>query len=202
MRFLLIDQSSITAVILCGGAGSRLDGRDKPLIQLGDRRIVEWIRDGLRPQVATIVLSCSRNVALYETFGHDVVVDEETGRGPLAGLNAALQHVQTDWTLTTPGDTPFISSSLVERLSPAAERDGIAVPEVNAVRQNLCLLMNSDRRTELMNYYETGGRAVKYWLDAIECDSVKLDELQDSFYNVNTHEELLQAESVCENFRH
>ena len=43
----MIEATNVTGIVLCGGKGSRLDGRDKPLIELGSKTIVEHILDRL-----------------------------------------------------------------------------------------------------------------------------------------------------------
>ena len=189
----MINKEEITAIILCGGRGSRLDNQDKPLLHLGDQRIVEWLEHGLEDQVSEILISGSRNVAIYESLGHRVIVDSESEKGPLVGLISAFSPVQTEWVLATPGDTPFISSNLVSWLTEVAELTGIAVPVVNDVRQNLCLLINRARRNELTAFFDQGGTAVKHWLDTIPGCEVDLSEYGESFFNINTHDDLNRA---------
>lgn len=189
----MISKEEITAIILCGGRGSRLDNQDKPLLHLGDQRIVEWLEHGLENQVSEILISGSRNVAIYESLGHKVIVDSEIERGPLVGLISAFTHVRTEWVLTTPGDTPFISSNLVLWLAAVAEQTGVAVPVVHENRQNLCLLINQKRRNELTAFFDEGGSAVKHWLDTVTSCEVDLSEHGDSFFNINTLDDLNRA---------
>lgn len=189
----MISREEITAIILCGGRGSRLDNQDKPLLHLGNQRIVEWLEHRLEDQVSEILISGSRNVAIYESLGHRVIVDSESEKGPLIGLISAFSHVQTEWVLTTPGDTPFISSSLVLWLAEVAEQTGVAVPVVHENRQNLCLLINKERRNELSAFFDEGGSAVKYWLDTVASCEVDLSEHGESFFNINTLDDLNRA---------
>lgn len=186
---------SITAIVLCGGSGSRLDGQDKPLMTLDEKRLVDWILDRLEPQVKEIVISCSRNVGIYESLHHPLAIDKELNLGPLAGLNESFAHVKTEWAFTTPGDTPFIAEDIVSRLRTDAETRGVAVPTVNGVRQNLCLLIDDEHRDQLVDFHLRGGYAVKYWLDEIGVQATDLSAIEDSFLNVNTHEDLAIARS-------
>lgn len=186
---------AITAIVLCGGNGSRLDGQDKPLITLDEKRLVDWICERLEPQVSEIVISCSRNVGIYESLHHPLAIDKELNLGPLAGLTESFTHVQTEWAFTTPGDTPFIAEDIVLRLRIDAETRGVAVPSVNGVRQNLCLLIDAEHREQLVDFHLSGGNAVKYWLDEIGVQATDLSSIEDSFLNVNTHEDLAIARS-------
>lgn len=163
-----------------------MHGQDKPLIVVESRRVIDYILEQLKPQVGRILLSCSRNVALYEALGHEVVVDSEPSRGPLVGIVEAMQFITTEWMLTIPGDVPFLPSTLVNRLSKDAEKQGVAVPIVAAQRENLFLLLNPARRRELANFYADGGLAAKYWLEKNSVQPTDLSDLASSFLNVNT----------------
>ena len=189
----MINAADITALLLCGGKGARLGGQDKPLLSLGSDKIIDHLLTRLKPQTGEIVISCSRNVARYEAYKVRIVVDESPDEGPLGGLQSAFKAVNTEWALTCPGDIPFLTRDLVTRLSLDAERQGVAVPFADNERQNLCLLINQERRNELVAFYVQGGRAVKRWLDIATIQSTDLSELGSSFFNVNTARELEEA---------
>jgi molybdopterin-guanine dinucleotide biosynthesis protein A len=189
-----VHPAEITAVILCGGSGTRLGGVEKPLLRVGGRPLVEHVVDALAPQVGPVVIGCGRDRAPYEALGLTVVSDVRPGDGPLGGIASVLPSVATEWVLTYPGDAPFADASLVARLTPAAEASGIAVPRAGGHRQNLTLLMSRSRAQGLAAFYETGGRAVKAWLDAQGVESVDMTDVADSFLNVNTAADL----AVCE----
>lgn len=184
----------ITAVILCGGSGTRLGGAHKPLVRVHDRTLVEHVIGALAPQVGSFVLACSRDAERYEALGHPVAVDFQPGDGPLGGIASALPHVETEWLLTHPADVPFADASLVSRLAPAAEVAGVAVPSGAGRRQNLVLLLSRQRAHELARFYRHGGRAVKDWLDEQAVESVDLNDLSASFFNINTAADLAAAE--------
>ena len=189
----MIDREELTGVILCGGAGARLGGEDKPLLRIGEHRIIDLICLTLESQTATILLSCSRNVAIYESFGHQVLVDRERNRGPLAGLTQSFERVGTEWILVTPGDMPFLPANLVALLEPDARAQGVAVPEIGGVRQNLNLLLNSASAASLVRFAEDGGKAVKYWLEQQDIQSTSMGFGEQEFLNVNSRADLARA---------
>ena len=188
-----ISAENVTAIVLCGGKGSRLDGQDKPLISIGEKRMIDWICKRLEPQVHEIVISCSRNVAIYEALHRPLAIDRELNQGPLAGMTEAFGYATTEWVFTTPGDTPFIASDIVLRLASDAEMQGVAVPTVNGVRQNLCLLIDAAHREQLTEFHRQGGNAVKHWLDDKGVRATEMSTIDDSFFNVNTHDDLVSA---------
>ena len=180
----------ITAVVLCGGNGSRLGAEDKTLVPVLGRPLVSYAIDGLAPQVGRVVLSCGRDPGPYASLGYDVVTDARPGDGPLGGLASALEVVKTDWILAYPGDTPFPDHGLVARLGPTADSRGVAVPRTGKQRQHLVLLLSRAMAAELAAYYDSGGRAIRLWLDEYEVEGVDMSDVADSFFNVNTPADL------------
>lgn len=186
-------RETVTGIILCGGKGSRLDGQDKPLIKLGASRLVDHICERLENQVKEIIISCSRNVAIYEATHHRIAIDKELNQGPLAGLCEAFRLVETEWAFTTPGDVPFLARDIISLLKTDASEQGVGVPVVANARQNLCLLLNRDRMNQLVQFHMEGGQAVKHWLATEHVKSTDLSRIEKSFFNVNTDRELSVA---------
>lgn len=97
----------VAAVILAGGQGRRMGGADKGLLDYRGRPLVEWVLDALAPQVAEILISANRNLDRYARYGRRVLPDALPDfPGPLAGVLAALDAVDTEWLLAVPCDTP------------------------------------------------------------------------------------------------
>lgn len=184
----------VTAIVLCGGAGSRLGALDKTLVPVLGRPLVSYTVDGLAPQVGRVVLSCGRDTAPYASLGYDVVADGQPGDGPLGGVASALSAVESDWVLIHPGDTPFPDHGLVARLGPTADARGVAVPQTGRQRQHLVLLLSRAMAEALVGYYASGGRAVRLWLDEHAVESVDMSDVADSFFNVNTPVDLAACE--------
>lgn len=183
--------AQVTAILLCGGRGSRLGGEDKPLLRANGQRLVDHVIAALRPQVGRFVISCGRDAGPYLELGHPTVADLRPGDGPLGGIASALPMVETDWLLTYPGDAPFPHPLLVRRLAPVARASGIAVPSAGGHRQNLVLLLSQPMAEALALFYREGGRAVRDWLDQRQVQSVDMTDAADSFFNVNTPADLV-----------
>ena len=186
-----------TAIVLCGGGGTRLGGVDKPLLELAGKPLVGHVIERLQPQVDAIVLSCrgGRDDA-YRRFGWPVIPDQRSGEGPLGGIASAVPHASTPWLLTTPGDTPFLPHDLVSRLTPACRRRGAAVVAAGDRRQNLTMLLDSSRAQSLVAFFAAGGRAAHRWLDANDVEQVRFSEA--AFLNVNTPTDMRHAQRRLE----
>jgi len=87
----------ITGVILAGGLARRMGGQDKGLVEFGGRPLVEWVIDGLRPQVRVLVINANRNRGRYADYGYPVIAD-------VMGYSAA--DVAFSGIASGPGRTP------------------------------------------------------------------------------------------------
>ena len=188
----MISREDVTGVILCGGAGTRLDGRDKPLELLDGAPLVQRVRERLAPQVASIVISCNRNRDAYARWGDVVATDAVPGRGPLEGVLAGLRAAHTGYAFACPGDAPLISSSIVARLATALEERStdVAVPHDGERRQHLFLLVRSAVADRLAHFLDGGGRAVHTFVDELAVAEVDMRDERGTFVNVNTASEL------------
>jgi molybdenum cofactor guanylyltransferase len=119
-----ISFGDVTGALLAGGRSARM-GREKGLVTIGGKPMVEHVIARLRPQVHRILISANDNPACFSGTCLPVIADAVEGHaGPLAGLHAGLQ-----WTLretpearylaTVPVDTPFLPADLVTRLAAA-----------------------------------------------------------------------------------
>jgi molybdopterin-guanine dinucleotide biosynthesis protein A len=112
----------MVALILAGGAGSRLGGVDKAFVALDGKPLIAHLLARLQMQAADIAVSANGDVARFAAFGLPVLPDGElAGKGPLAGVAAGLTWALDAGAaalLTVPVDTPFIPADLAERLHP------------------------------------------------------------------------------------
>ena len=137
----MIDLSSITAMVLAGGRGSRMGGVDKGLQNFNGTPLALHALLRLNIQsggpLGGTMFNANRNLAAYESFGAPVwpdVVGEFAG--PLAGFLTGLERCETPYLMTVPCDTPLFPLDMIERLSHAMNRDDsdigmVAAPEAD-----------------------------------------------------------------------
>ncbi|HTT17005.1 MAG TPA: nucleotidyltransferase family protein [Thermoplasmata archaeon] len=121
------------ALVLSGGASSRLGGEPKALLSVGGRsgvrRIVEvCLADGLAPVV--VVVGPHRAPIAHELRGLDVeLVDSERWEeGRTASVQAGLIEIPDDRdVLFWPVDHPFVAPRTVDALLGARESDTLGV---------------------------------------------------------------------------
>ena len=190
-----INSQDINAVILAGGQGSRLGGLDKGLIELNKRPLIQHVIDRIQPQVSNIIISANRHIDDYSNFGFDVYEDDIPDfAGPLAGVLKALEHCQNEWLLVVPSDSPFIPDNLVQRLSDNIENNKIAIPHDGKYLHPTFALVHKSLTSSLKEFLQLGERKARVWMQQQEHTIVDFPDQADAFININTEDDLKNAE--------
>ncbi|MEH6490986.1 molybdenum cofactor guanylyltransferase MobA [Halopseudomonas sp.] len=115
-----------TSLLLAGGQGSRLGGRDKGLMPYAGKPVAAHLSHLLRNLGGELLISCNRNQATYEPWADRLVSDVAPDfPGPLAGIMAGLQACRSSHLLVLPCDMPRVDLALLQGLLAQAE----AAPE-------------------------------------------------------------------------
>jgi molybdopterin-guanine dinucleotide biosynthesis protein A len=192
---------NITAVILAGGQGSRLGGVDKGLILLQKIPLVQHVIKRIQPQVENIVISANRNINAYADLGFSVYEDEISDfAGPLAGILKALQECQGEWLLTIPADSPFIADDLAQRLIQNIEDNKIAIAHDGERLQPTFALIHTSLQSSLKEFLQKGERKTRVWMQQQPHTIVDFADQANAFININTEDELKNAEKHFDTF--
>lgn len=106
-----------SVLLLSGGRGLRMGGRDKGLLEWQGRPLIAWLHDLTRPLSDDLIISCNRNAERYRAFADRVVEDAESDfPGPLAGIRAGLALARHPHLLVLPCDSPCLDQELLEQL--------------------------------------------------------------------------------------
>jgi molybdenum cofactor guanylyltransferase len=193
---MTINKQDITAVILAGGQGSRLDGQDKGLVTYKNKRLIEHTLAIIEPQVNTILISANRNTDIYKAYGYPVIKDKlKNYQGPLAGLSAAMTIATTDYIISMPCDSPLLSDDLVSRLILSLQQQSlqqslsIAVAHDGQRLQPVTALIPIKLLHSLNSFLASGERKTAFWYaqhDYICCD---FSDIAHIFANINTEQQ-------------
>ena len=107
-------QQSITGVILSGGQSSRM-GKNKALMSLGGRRLVDRVVDVLR-EVFADLLMITNTPDVYADLGLPMVGDVYPDKGSLGGIYSAIYHVSTPYCFVVACDMPFLNGALMRHM--------------------------------------------------------------------------------------
>ena len=187
---------TITGLILAGGLGRRMGGRDKGLQPFRGRPMAAWAIARLAPQVDALLINANQNLEAYAAFGYPVIPDHIAGfAGPLAGLHTGLLACETPLLVTAPCDSPFLPQDLVARLRDALGSAGadLAVAKTGDQPHPVFSLVRREVLDGLTAFLEAGGRKVDAWYAALEVAEVAFPD-ERAFANINTLEELNELE--------
>ncbi len=113
-----------TAIILAGGKSLRM-GRDKAMLPVSGRPMLDHVVNRLKPLFEEIIVSAGDSEK-YDIPGARVVPDEVPGQGPLMGVASALLASGNDLNFIVACDMPEIDGRLVREMLAAAEGfDGV-----------------------------------------------------------------------------
>lgn len=188
--------ADVGAVVLAGGLARRMGGDDKGLVSLAGKPMAAHVVDAIRPAVNSVVINANRNHEQYAALGVDVVADRHADHpGPLAGLAAGIEALDTPLVFMCPCDSPFISASLIQLLVDGIGDADIAAPHDGERLQPVFALVRSRCAESLNRYLAAGERKIDRWYESEHFVSVDAHSERAAFRNINTPEELAAAEA-------
>ncbi|MGG7799015.1 molybdenum cofactor guanylyltransferase MobA [Klebsiella aerogenes] len=190
-----MQSEAITGVVLAGGRATRMGGVDKGLQLLNGRPLWRHVADSLEPQVGRLVISANRNLEYWHTSGYAVYRDTQADfPGPLAGMLAVMQQVDSPWFVFCPCDTPFIPSFLVERFLQQKASAPVVWVHDGERDHPAVALVHRQIISELETYLAHGERRVMVFMRQVGGHPVNFSDVKSAFINVNTLDELQQMQ--------
>lgn len=190
--------NNITAVILAGGKGRRMEGRDKGLVPVVGGPLIGKVIDRIKPQVTRILISANRNIAEYSRFGFPVVEDSlDSFAGPLSGILSAMDLTDGDKLVVIPCDMPLVPDDIVNRLESCLSESGAdvcCVREHDRLQPLVCILRTT-LRDRLYTFLSQEKHKVRDWLQSQKLATLDYPEGNGRFININTREELIDFEN-------
>jgi molybdopterin-guanine dinucleotide biosynthesis protein A len=204
----------VTGVVLAGGRSRRM-GRDKALVRIGGRTLVERVSETLASACGRVIVAAGDMRALSVLAlpaGTRVVADEVAHQGPLGGLATALAEMRTEWAFVAGVDMPFLREEVVralwaellrvERANPSRRFD-VLMPVGEKGPEPLLALYRRSCRSAIREMLAVGERRVSALHSRVAVCEVPVGLLQAadpelvSLVNVNTAEDLARAERLA-----
>jgi molybdopterin-guanine dinucleotide biosynthesis protein A len=109
--------SPCSVLLLAGGRGQRMGGRDKGLVLWHGQPLIAHLQALVRPLGDDLIISCNRNQAQYADYADRLVGDDSDDfPGPLAGIRAGLAVARHSHLLVLPCDVPGLDETLLHAL--------------------------------------------------------------------------------------
>jgi molybdenum cofactor guanylyltransferase len=200
---------TVAAAIIAGGRGQRLGGVDKSALVIGGKTILDRQLAVLGPLFSRVLLvraGLAPGSSIAAPSSVTVVHDRFPGKGPLAGIDAALAALVPgeDAVVCVGSDMPFLRPALLAQVRDTAPEAIAVVPRRAGRAEPLLARYGRAFTGPLAHALATGALAVRdllaqqstHWLD--EATTRAADPKLRSFENVNTPEDLERLGALAE----
>ena len=172
-----MEADEITAAVLVGGRGRRLDGARKPSLMVGQQTIVERQLDAIRGADIRSVLMIGRwDAAVPGGVTH--VPDGVANAGPLGGMYSALLVAITPVVVVLAGDMPFVQASFVRTIASVPDTVDAIVPQDAAGWHPLAAAYRRRVAARIKARIDRGALRVTEALGDMRVETVTSDALQ------------------------
>jgi molybdopterin-guanine dinucleotide biosynthesis protein A len=192
-----------TGVILAGGRNTRFSGRDKALVRVGEKRIIDYIFSVFKSLFEEIIIVTNQPLQYLE-WDALIVTDIYPIRSSLTGIHAGLFYASTPYAFFTACDTPFIKKELIEtviaRIEPGMEA---IIPEISVGLEPLCAVYARSSLKRIEQHLAEDKLKIQWVFKKDRIKKISEAEILDkdpqllSFFNVNSPRELEKAELLA-----
>lgn len=194
-----------SGIILAGGCSSRM-GVDKRFLNIGEKPLILWVLEHLRPLVDEVII-VTLEPARFDHIGARIVTDIYAGQGVLAGVHAGLAAAQGEWGYVVAGDMPLLNPALLRAMAHLAQEieTDIIVPQWQGDLEPLHALYRPSVCTSAAETALQAGkrRIIAFYPDVRvhimpQANVAQWDPEGHSFFNVNTPEDWERARRLLE----
>ena len=196
----MIDDN-VLAVVLAGGKSQRF-GSNKSEVMLSGKKLIDYTLDKLNKNFNNIIIVSNE----VEYDGYQTIRDCLEGNlGPLVGVLSAMKwalknNKKIKWIATFPCDTPFFKTSILDKFLKALEQNSnkLYFAKTSDKRHNIFGFWSLELIEKLEEDLTTNSiRKVEVWADKVGVEIINFkDENYDSFFNINSKEDLKKAEEM------
>ncbi len=186
-------KNDITGALLAGGESRRF-GRDKSLADWNGRPLIEKAATALTATCGHVIL-LANDPEPYSFLGLEHTPDLRPGKGPLAGLEAALAAA-TQWVLLAACDMPCLSVRLLRHLIRVKNGFRAVIPEGPQGPEPLCAIYHRSMLAEIRAMLDRNDLAIRRLATLAGVQTIPAAEVADIdpdpliFANVNRPEDL------------
>ncbi len=186
--------NNITAILLAGGKGQRLGGKDKGLVTFKTKPLIEYAIDVALAQAPNIIISANRNLTLYQTYRYPIYADQiDTFEGPLSGIHTCLQYVRTPYAFILACDIPQCPHDIINLLMNCMlenNADSCMIHDGKRA-QPLISLIKTALKNDLETFLVDGQRKTLSWFLSTNHCFYLYESPKNLFNNINTTKQLL-----------
>jgi molybdopterin-guanine dinucleotide biosynthesis protein A len=194
-----------TALIFGGGRATRLGGVNKALLEVGGAPIIDRILESLGTLCDETVL-LTNDAALESRKSLRMVYDSEPHAGVLPALAAGLAQASSELCLAVACDMPFVSRRLFElllELQAQSDADVVIPRTADYLEPMHAVYRPASVEPAIRAALARGEQRMVSYFGAVRVREVEeaewrgADALGHAFFNVNTPEDLAEAQRLA-----
>jgi molybdopterin-guanine dinucleotide biosynthesis protein A len=191
-----------SGAILAGGLNTRMGGKNKALLSIGGKKILEHLKTALDGLFSELLLVTNSPL---ETLSWDrlMVADLICVRSSLTGVHAGVFHGSCPYVFVTACDTPFLRPELVSfLLGQVGPRWDVVIPETEKGLQPLCAIYSKQCLKPIEEQLTKESPRIVDFFPSVRVKKIPEEQLRQadpelvSFFNVNTPQDLAVAEKI------
>ena len=185
-----------TGIILAGGSGKRLGGREKAFLEFQGQTFIQHLV-GTFGRLFGRTIIVTNTPELYAGLGVRVVQDLIPRKGAIQGLITGLFYAPTKWSFAAACDTPLLREEFISLVMDAVEPgDRVVLPRTPDGIQPLSAAYHKDCRAPLTRMAREGERSFRALFQEVPTREIHPDQVMRadpsllSFININTPSDL------------
>ncbi len=191
----------ITAIVLAGGKSKRM-GKEKALLHIGEKTLIEIMIDKLKTLFPNIILS-TNSPENFTFLKIRMVEDFYKNVGPLGGIHAGLTESNTEKNFIISCDLPLMSTEMIEYLCNFNSSKKIVVcksgdyiePTFGIYSREILEDIEVILNLNLQHGLQAKDISIQNAIEKIGADIIDATKLpfynEDFFYNMNTFEDYI-----------
>lgn len=195
----------ISVVIQAGGESRRM-GQDKALLPFFGETLLERVLNRVN-QLGDELLVTTNHPERFPHLGVPMITDELPGQGALGGLLTALLAAQFSTVIIVACDMPFVNSAILTEASDQLQsrQADVVIPRTEYGYEPLHAVYRRETCLPAVRAaLAAGEQRLISWYPSVKVipvekeDLIKHDPLGIAFWNLNTPDDLRQAEELAE----
>ena len=193
--------TACSGVILAGGLSKRFSGINKAFLEVAGKRVIDHIF-GVFSAVFEDILIVTNEPTRYLEFDATIVSDVYPLRSSLTGVHAGLFYARTPFVFVAACDIPFLKERLVRTILDYIESNaGVVIPETADGIEPMCAVYAKTCLPVMERHIKSEEFKIRQIFKSTRVKKVPENALRQadpelqSFFNINTPDDLKRAES-------
>ena len=194
----------LTGVILAGGLNTRFSGKNKAFFRVRGIKLLDRVY-GIFQDLFEEIILVTNDPIQYLEWDLKIVTDLFPFRSSLTGIHTGLFYITTPFAFFAGCDTPFLKREIVETIINGIEpRIDVVIPETSAGLEPLCAVYSKECIKPIERHIKQQKVKIQRAIKNVRIKKIPESVLRDkdpaliSFFNINTQDDLVLAESMIQ----